>query len=565
MPILNSEIKSYNIIYTGRKESLIESLINNNITQYIFLNDLLLVIYVGNDFNENIFDRINQIVWWESPYSMSSLINITDNLSQGVPILQATDMSNMSNNLYNRLQGEGSIVAIIDSGIDYLNKDFINEDGSSKILYLWDQESDYGSPPDNMLFGSEYNKEQLNEAIANNNADLSRDEIGTGTMAAGIVVSEGKNNPAYRGIAPKAELIVIKLRSYISLFKEGRINYKNTDFLVAISYIIQKFKEINRPIILNFTLGTTSGRDISQTLLNTFNELYQSGFILVSGAGNQGNTDIHYSGNVPSGNSVDINFQVGDDKNLTILVDGYKVDRFNLALISPFGEISTTVTYSPNFNLYRGKFNLEDVIYSISYSYPWISTGSMQISINLENVYSGIWALRITGADIINGNFDAYLPNKNLISQDTRFIDSDSNSTITRYGLLRETITVGTYNTKSNSMWIGSSKGPATGADFILDIVAPGVDIISNYINNTFNTGTGTGISSSVTCAVIALLIEFIVKETDFYRLSIYSEPIKTYLMLGATQKAIYTYPNTSYGYGILNYQNTLERISENL
>jgi len=223
------------------------------------------------------------------------------------------------------------------------------------------------------------------------------------------------------------------------------------------------------------------------------------------------------------------------------------------------------VTYSPNFNLYRGKFNLEDVIYSISYSYPWISTGSMQISINLENVYSGIWALRITGADIINGNFDAYLPNKNLISQDTRFIDSDSNSTITRYGLLRETITVGTYNTKSNSMWIGSSKGPATGADFILDIVAPGVDIISNYINNTFNTGTGTGISSSVTCAVIALLIEFIVKETDFYRLSIYSEPIKTYLMLGATQKAIYTYPNTSYGYGILNYQNTLERISENL
>ena len=158
MPILNSEIKSYNIIYTGRKESLIESLINNNITQYIFLNDLLLVIYVGNDFNENIFDRINQIVWWESPYSMSSLINITDNLSQGVPILQATDMSNMSNNLYNRLQGEGSIVAIIDSGIDYLNQDFINEDGSSKILYLWDQESDYGSPPDNMLFGSEYNK-----------------------------------------------------------------------------------------------------------------------------------------------------------------------------------------------------------------------------------------------------------------------------------------------------------------------------------------------------------------------------------------------------------------------
>jgi len=96
-------------------------------------------------------------------------------------------------------------------------------------------------------------------------------------------------------------------------------------------------------------------------------------------------------------------------------------------------------------------------------------------------------------------------------------------------------------------------------------MVAPGVDIISNYLDNTFNTATGTGVSSSVVCGVIALLIEFIINQTEFYRLSIYSEPIKTYLMLGATQKPIYTYPNTSYGYGILNYQNTLQRISENL
>lgn len=565
MPILNSEIRSYNIIFTGKKERLIQSLQENNLTQYIFLNDLLMVLYVESNFKENIFNNISQIVWWERSYSMSSLINITNNLSQGVSVRQATDMTNMGNGLYNRLQGNGNVIAIIDSGIDYLNQDFINEDGSSKILYLWDQESNYKSPPEGMLFGSEFTREEINEAIANNNGDLSKDEVGTGTMAAGIAVSEGKNNINYRGIAPKAELIVVKLRSYISLFKEGRINYQNTDFLVAISYIIEKFKEINHPIILNFTVGTTSGRDISQALLNTFDELYQSGFILVSGAGNQGNTDIHYSGNVSNGESVDIDFQVGDDKNLTIIIDGYKVDKFEVALISPFGEISPTISYAPNFASYTGKFNLENVTYSISYSYPWISTGSMQVSINLENIYSGIWTLRVSGENIINGEFNAYLPNKNLISDNTRFIDSDSNSTITRYGLQREVITVGTYNTKSNSMWIGSSKGPAETNNFILDIVAPGVDIISNYLDNTFNTATGSGVSSSLVCGVIALLIEFIINQTEFYRLSIYSEPIKTYLMLGATQKPIYTYPNTSYGYGILNYQNTLQRISENL
>ena len=44
MPILNSEIRSYNIIFTGKKERLIQSLQENNLTQYIFLNDLLIIL-----------------------------------------------------------------------------------------------------------------------------------------------------------------------------------------------------------------------------------------------------------------------------------------------------------------------------------------------------------------------------------------------------------------------------------------------------------------------------------------------------------------------------------------
>lgn len=556
---------SYNLIYTGRRETLIDDFLKNNITQYIFLNDLLIVIYVDEDFDEDLFNHIAQVVWWEKSYSMSSLIEITDNIVQGEGALQTINISYTGSTLYTNLDGEGVVIALIDSGIDYLNQDFINEDGSSKILYLWDQESNYGSPPEGFLFGSEFTREQINDAISSSNQNLSSDQIGTGTAAAGIMVSEGKNNPSYRGIAPKAELIVVKLRTYRDLFREGVINYKNTDFLVAIAYIIQKFKQILRPVIINFTLGTMSGRENDHTLLNTFRELKQSGFILVSGAGNQGNTDIHYSGNVSNGESLDIAFQVGDDKNLNIVIEGTEVDKLGVAVISPLGEISTTVFYSPSFKKYTGRFNLENVDYSISYNYPLIGTSSLQVIVNLENIYSGIWTLRIIGEDVINGEFNAYLPNKNLISKDTRFIDSDSRATITRYGLMREVITVGTYNTKYNSIWIGSSKAPDVIRDSILDIVATGVDVISNYLDNTFNTFTGTGVSSSIVCAVISLLIEFIIDQSELYRLSIYSEPIKTYLMLGATQKGIYSYPNISYGYGVLNYENTLDRISENL
>ena len=40
------------------------------------------------------------------------------------------------------LTGKGVLIAIIDSGIDYLHPDFQNPDGTSRILYLWDQGRD---------------------------------------------------------------------------------------------------------------------------------------------------------------------------------------------------------------------------------------------------------------------------------------------------------------------------------------------------------------------------------------------------------------------------------------
>ena len=41
--------------------------------------------------------------------------------------------------LYSRLTGKGVLVAVIDSGISYWNQDFRNADGTTRILYLYDQ------------------------------------------------------------------------------------------------------------------------------------------------------------------------------------------------------------------------------------------------------------------------------------------------------------------------------------------------------------------------------------------------------------------------------------------
>ena len=67
--------------------------------------------------------------------------------------------------------GKGVIIAIADSGIDYLHPDFIYPDGTSKILYLWDQTKD-GNPPKGYYIGTEYTNEDINRAIRERDASI---------------------------------------------------------------------------------------------------------------------------------------------------------------------------------------------------------------------------------------------------------------------------------------------------------------------------------------------------------------------------------------------------------
>lgn len=64
-----------------------------------------------------------------------------------------------------RLFGQGVLVAVIDSGIDYTHPDFRNEDGTTRIVNLWDQTVSAGPAPEGYLIGTEYSAEQINEAL----------------------------------------------------------------------------------------------------------------------------------------------------------------------------------------------------------------------------------------------------------------------------------------------------------------------------------------------------------------------------------------------------------------
>ena len=558
--------KSYIIIYNIPVDRLEENLKNNNINRYIILNNTIVALYVDDSFNEDILDRIDGITWWERSSVMSSLIELTNNLPNGETVRTAAGTEYIYINPYITPTGKDIIIAIIDSGINYLHPDFIKSDNTTKIISIWDQESTLKPPPEGYLFGSEFTREEINEYIKRNDSSLSVDNIGTGTIAAGIAAGLGRGNSNYDGVAIDSELVVIKLKSYKDTFAKGKVNYEESDFLAGIKYALEVADRENKRMVINLTVGARSTSGIEVSMLDSFEDLGGSGRIVVCGAGNEGNTDIHYSGNIQMADkSQDIIIQVGEQVNLDITLCPIGPDKIGAAIISPGGEMSYVINYTPEPFVYRGRFSLEDTSYEMRYIYPWIKSGNEMLDITLKNIKPGIWTLRIFPEFIINGNYNVYLPNKNLISPQTRFTDSSSDATITLFGVIKKVITVGAYNDRTDSLWIGSSKGTVVKRQIKPDIVAPGVDIIGPYQNDAYNTATGTGVSSSVVAGIVAIMMSYIISQEEESRNLLFSEPLKTFLMLGATRKEIYTYPNMAQGYGILNLRNTLAAISNNI
>lgn len=122
--------------------------------------------------------------------------------ARSVYTLQDIDPSNVDNinsvkiNPYLNLTGKGILVGMIDSGINYLNEEFIREDDTSRIISIGDQ--NMISEKSDFKYGFVYNNEKINEAIKvyKSGGDPysivnTKDEIDHGTKMAGIIGARG--------------------------------------------------------------------------------------------------------------------------------------------------------------------------------------------------------------------------------------------------------------------------------------------------------------------------------------------------------------------------------------
>jgi subtilisin family serine protease len=532
----------YFISYNGDIEAGLSNLRVNH--RFVRLSSLVGILYTET--SVGIFDllQIPEIDFIDADSPMVLLSQRQENQVSGVSAVGEIGALFFHNNPYNPLTGEGVLIAIIDTGIDYLHPDFIYEDGTSKIAYLWDQ-TITGNAPEPFLFGAEYNNAEINQAIANNDSSLSQDTNGHGTLVAGIAAGRGRVNPQYVGVAPGSELIVVKLA-------ETNGYYSEVDLMAGIYYSYFKALELGRPLVINISLGTNFGGVSGRTLFENLLFYEDRGIVTIAAAGNEGNTQTHYSGTILQGESRDILVEVGaNERDIQIQFWGKRPDRVSVSIISPSGEISETSTVKDLFTV-TGIFDYELTSYSIFYKYPEFHSGDQLAVITLRDIKPGIWTIRLSGDYIVDGHYDVYLPNRALLQSGTKFSEADPFGTLTYPSSSNEMITVGTYNTVNNSIWQSTSRGPTRLEKLKPDIVAPGVSIISTYPGGGYGNITGSSAAGAHASGAVALFLQYVLVNRANPIVG-YIQMIKSFMMQGARKFPDVTYPNVSYGYGLLD------------
>ncbi|RII33829.1 peptidase S8 [Clostridium chromiireducens] len=479
------------------------------------------------------------------------------------------------------LTGTGVNVAIIDSGIDYLNEEFMDTNGLTRIESIWDQTliTTNPIPNDPVPFGIVYDRNQINDAVRASregsspyNIVPSQDEIGHGTNMAGIIGSAGKN-PNLRGVSPDCNFVIVKLirdYSFELQFPDTTVPvYNITAIIAAFQYLYEYSLTSNKPLVIYFPLGSTLGNHKGEGVLEDFIAFISSngGIAVVTGTGNQRDAGGHASGTIVPIAGVQglgagvIELEVSpEQKNLWgVQIWASLPDVVSLEIVSPSGESTGTIPLILNYTTDH-TFIFEKTNIRVNYYFPEEITGDELIRIRFYNLQPGIWRLRVQANYLLRGRFDAWLPQRGITVGSTQFSFPDPFGTITNPGNSIYAITIAAYNQNNNNLVDYSGMSFLESYIDRIDVAAGGVNALTVAPGNKTAIVNGTSVAAAVVSGVCAMLFQWGIVNGN--EPNMYAQTIKSYLARGAIARSGDITPNPFWGYGILNVPKIFESMS---
>lgn len=487
--------------------------------------------------------------------------------------MNASGISRLHNQPYIPLRGDGIVVAVIDSGIDYTNRIFRNNDGSTRIAYLWDQTIISENTPQKFDYGTEYTREDIDLALLSSDPFHivpSTDTSGHGTFITGIAAGGENITERFIGAAPNATIIAVKLKpakQYIHdyfLLPTDALVYQEDDIMTALSYIKDCARRLGDiPVSICIPLGTSLGAHLgSSPLANYANSLNRQSLTAVSVAGgNEGNAGHHYSSEIEASvGSEDVELRVGESENgFTMELWADSPATQSISIQSPSGEIQP-LFLAPPYSEQTLHFVFLNTVILVNFILIENQSGRQVVMFRFSNPAPGIWKFILQNRNSHKMTFHMWLPVTPLISEDTYFLRSSPYTTITAPGNADNVITAVAYDYRNDSIYLNSSRGFSPDNTIVPTLAAPGVDIIGPLPGNKYTTRSGTSIAAAHVCGAAALFLEWAIIYENVPLLN--GTGVKNYLIRGTRRPRNLEYPNPTWGYGILDLYNVLESLT---
>lgn len=404
--------------------------------------------------------------------------------------------------------GKGVVVGVVDAGFDYMHSAFRNpKDGSLRIKRVWEQKTaslDGATAPEKYGYGIELNTPELIEA-AQGDSDSNSHGTHVAAIAAG---SDDYKDGAYTGNAPDADIVLVAL---------DLADSNSADISNAVQYVFDYADEVDKPCVVNLSLGNHEGPHDGTSSFDTMTDAMQRpGRLIVGAAGNHRTDKFH----------IDRSFASADDAPLRTFVS-YKSapSKSNKGgSIEIWGEKGTEFTV--DIAAYS-TFNKADAVSTTVYpaegvteaSFGKYATGTWQVAsevcplngkphVVLTSELTGLrtnYAIALSVTPKGAGRVNVWADNTYL-GLESRHIDGfsdpdNASSTLCEIGGTgKRILTVGAYTTRNEyttnsgskatldetvgDMSSFSSYGPTADGRMKPEVTAPGCFIISAVSNN---------------------------------------------------------------------------------
>ena len=454
--------------------------------------------------------------------------------------------------------GKNAIIGIIDvGGFDFSHSDFLDGQGESRLLSIWDQGSKFRDPPQGFDYGAEFRREHLNRALKDAKRtgipatrlepQTQQSEASHGTHVASIAAGN-------RGVCPKADIAAVLIDVPLPDDERDRRKFSFSDssrIVHAVEYLLDVAERRNKPISINISLGTNGGaHDGSNGVCRWLdNVLSQSGRAITVAAGNAGqegptdDTDIgwvmgriHTSGQIVSrGLEVELEWIVVGNGIVDLSENELEIwfspqDSFSASIKPP----SEDKWYDVKPQQFRRNQELSSGTRLSMYNELFLEgNGANYISIylspNLEpaspqGVEAGLWRVRLRGEEIRDGRFHAWIERDDPVeigrTADQRFFrfpsffseksNVDSHS-ISSLACGRFVIAVANTDSANSNVNITSSQGPTRDGRLKPDIAANGSNVVAakgfSLDQEEWVSMSGTSMASPYVAGVIGLML----------------------------------------------------------